>query len=75
MRNEKTIADLKIGESGVISDLVDDQLSLKLLQMGCTPGCKVKLSCKAPLGGPVCICVCGYNLSMRLEEAASITLE
>lgn len=70
----KTIADLRTGETGTVNDFTNDELSLQLMEMGCTPGCKVRMANKAPLGGPVCICVCGYNLSMRLEEAASITL-
>jgi len=70
----RTIADLKIGEYAQVADLTDEKLESKLLEMGCVPGCKIKMSCKAPFNGPLCICVCGYNLSLRKEEAASITV-
>ncbi len=70
----KTVADLHIGERGVICGFTDEETSLKLLEMGCLPGCEIELDRKAPLGDPICIKVCGYNLSMRLEEASTILL-
>ena len=33
----KTVADLKIGEKGIIVSFNDEVLSLKLLEMGCLP--------------------------------------
>ena len=70
----KTVRDLKVGEKGVISGLKDAGLSLKLLEMGCLPGTEVKLNSKAPFGDPVTIIVNDYTLSLRLDEAATITL-
>jgi ferrous iron transport protein A len=70
----RTAADLKIGEKGVICCFSDQEMSLKLLEMGCLPGSEIELRSKAPFGDPVCIKVLGYNLSMRLEEAATIKL-
>jgi ferrous iron transport protein A len=75
MRNSsKSVADLKIGEKAVISSFGDQNMSLKLLEMGCLPGCEIKLSGKAPLGCPLCITVSGYSLSLRKEEAATILI-
>ncbi|HEY8400029.1 MAG TPA: FeoA family protein [Cytophagaceae bacterium] len=71
---KKSVADLKVGEKGFICCFRDDDMSLKLLEMGCLPGSEVELSCKAPLGDPICIKVAGYNLSLRLNEAATIML-
>ena len=70
----KTVRDLKVGEKGIISNLKDAGLSLKLLEMGCLPGTEVKLNSKAPFGDPVTIIVNDYTLSLRLEEAATIQL-
>ena len=70
----KTVAHLNIGEKGIICGFSDEETSLKLLEMGCLPGCEIELDRKAPLGDPVCIKVCGYTLSMRLEEASTILL-
>lgn len=70
----KTVADLLIGERGTICGFTDEETSLKLLEMGCLPGCEIELDRKAPFGDPICIKVCGYTLSMRLEEASTILL-
>jgi ferrous iron transport protein A len=71
---KKSIADLKIGEKGIVCCFKDEEMSLKLLEMGCLPGSTVELSNKAPFGDPICIKVSGYNLSLRLEEAATVML-
>jgi ferrous iron transport protein A len=71
----KTIADLKIGEKGVIASFTDEWMSLKLLEMGCLPDSEVKLCCIAPLGDPICIKVCDYCLSLRKAEASTVILK
>jgi ferrous iron transport protein A len=71
----KTVADLRVGESGVINGFQNSSLTLKLLEMGFLPGSKVKLNFKAPLGDPLSIRVSGYNVSIRLDEAAMIILQ
>ena len=38
-----TIADLKKGEQGIITDSSSKNIPLKLLEMGCLPGNRVKL--------------------------------
>ncbi|NBA88771.1 ferrous iron transport protein A [Emticicia sp. CRIBPO] len=70
-----TVADLKLGEIGVINSFSDSKLSLKLLEMGCLPGTEVKLDFIAPLGCPFCISVGeNYQLSLRKSEAATINI-
>jgi ferrous iron transport protein A len=71
----KTVADLKVGESGIISGFQNSSLTLKLLEMGFLPGSMIKLNFKAPLGDPISIRVSGYNVSIRLDEAAMILLQ
>ncbi|TXK36622.1 ferrous iron transport protein A [Pontibacter qinzhouensis] len=72
---QRTVRDLKIGESGEISGLNDPEMALKLLEMGCLPGTSVKLNSKAPLGDPITIIVNDYTLSLRLDEAETILLK
>lgn len=74
LSQSKTIADLRKGETAVISKIVDNELALKLLEMGCLPGETVTLQHIAPLGDPVCIRVSGYSLSLRKQEASAIQL-
>ena len=75
MIKQKSIADLKLGESGVIQEFKDDEMSLKLLEMGCLPNSEVKLCAIAPLGDPICIKVCDYCLSLRKAEASLVLIK
>ena len=75
MGKTQTVNDLRKGESGIIRDLSDDQISLKLLEMGCVPGSTIRYEFAAPLGDPICVRVAGYHLSLRRAEAATIILE
>ena len=70
----RSVALLKPGESGIVEKFADDYISLKLLEMGVLPGTEVLMKFAAPLGDPICIRVAGYDLSLRLEEAATIML-
>ena len=74
MQTERTVADLKIGEKGIVVDFKDVAMSLKLLEMGCLPDTEITLDFVAPLGCPVGITVAGYHLSLRKREAATIVL-
>lgn len=47
----------------------------RLLDMGLTPGTKIRVIKRAPLGDPIEIEVRGYKLSLRLEEAGYIEVE
>ena len=53
----------------------NNDLFLKLMEMGCVPGELVKVEQIAPLGDPISITVAGYNLSLRLNEADNIFVE
>ena len=70
----RNVAQMKPGEVGVVSGFTDDHLSIKLMEMGCLPGAPVRFNFVAPLGDPICISVAGYELSLRLEEAATISI-
>lgn len=62
------------GESAVISGFTDEQLSVKLLEMGFLPGTVVHFNFSAPLGDPVCVNISGFDLSLRLDEASTIII-
>ena len=71
----KSVADLKPGESGTIRGFSDRIISLKLMEMGCLPGSEIKMNYAAPLGDPISYYVAGYNLTLRISEASSILIE
>lgn len=67
------LSELKVGQKARITSFTDDELSLKLLEMGCLPGTKVTIENIAPLGCPVCIRVNNNNqLAIRKSEAKTI---
>lgn len=72
--NSRNVAEMQPGETGVISGFEDNVIAVKLMEMGCLPGSLIRFNFSAPLGDPVCISVLGYELSLRLEEAASISI-
>jgi ferrous iron transport protein A len=71
---EKTVADMVPGETAIIAGFSDQDLSVKLLEMGFLPGTAVRFNFKAPLGDPICVSVSGYDLSLRMTEAATISI-
>jgi ferrous iron transport protein A len=72
--DQKTVATMKPGETAVISGFTDEQISVKLLEMGFLPGTVVRFNFSAPLGDPVCVNISGYDISLRLDEAITISV-
>lgn len=66
------LSDLSKGDTAVIDSFTNELTKLKLMEMGCLPGEKIKVSRHAPLGCPVAIKVANYTLSLRMEEAETI---
>ena len=71
----KTVADLHIGEKGIIENVCLNNIPLKLLEMGCMPGKKVELIQIAPFKDPLYIIVNGSHIAIRREVAALIELK
>jgi len=70
-----TIADLKKGERGIITDVSSEAIPLKLLEMGCLPGNAVELIQVAPFHDPMYLNINGSHLAIRKETAALILIE
>jgi ferrous iron transport protein A len=59
-----------------VRDVVgDDAVTLRLLEMGLTPGVVCRVIGRAPLGDPLEIEVRGYRLSIRRAEAARVAVD
>lgn len=71
----KNITHLKLHEKAIIKGFTDEELSVKLMEMGCLPGTEISLELIAPWGDPIAIEVAGYHLSLRKSEASSILIE
>jgi ferrous iron transport protein A len=70
-----TIADLKKGEKGIITDSSSKDIPLKLLEMGCLPGNEVRLLQLAPFADPMYLNVNDSFLAIRKKTAALIIIE
>ena len=71
-----TLASAKVGQSGRILQVEGmDDVAIRLLEMGLTPGIDFEMLGIAPLGDPIEIEIRGYRLSLRKSEAARISVE
>lgn len=69
------LSQLQPGQSGVVKEFTDLEMSVKLMEMGCLPGEMIFVDRFAPLGDPIAITVSGYQLSLRRHEASTIILD
>ena len=70
------LAAMHVGQKGhVVSIDGVDSVSLRLMEMGLTPGAHVKVVGAAPLGDPLELELRGYRLSVRKSEAARVQVE
>ena len=71
-----TVNDLKIGESGLITTVGGEgALRQHFLDMGVIPGAYVTVVKYAPMGDPVELRIHGYELTLRIDDAARIEVE
>ncbi len=72
----KLLSEFTVGEAGVIKAVAGEgKIRRRLFDMGVTPGADVLLRKKAPLGDPLEITIRGYELTLRVSEAACVTME
>ncbi len=69
------LSDLKPGQKALISHYENNEILLKLMEMGCVPGEKILVEQVAPLGDPISINISGYSLSLRINEAEHIFVD
>ena len=72
-----TLADFSVGMTGKISGFGKGKKEYrkKLLAMGLIKGTEFTVNRVAPMGDPVEIQIRGYNLSLRKDEAAIVSVE
>ena len=71
----KKLSQVKVGKQVIIKSFEQDEIYLKLMEMGCVPGELITVDQVAPLKDPISITVAGYRLSLRLDEADQIFVE
>jgi ferrous iron transport protein A len=71
-----TLAELRVGATASVREVQGfDDVALRLMEMGLTPGALVAVVGEAPLGDPLELEVRGYRLSVRRSEAQRIEVD
>lgn len=71
----QTLNALKPGSSGIVKKIGSSgALRRRIVDMGITPGVKIKVEKYAPFGDPVEISLHGYDLSIRKSDASQIEI-
>lgn len=69
----KTLADLRVGQEAVVSEVGGDRgVARRLMEMGLLPGTRLRIARVAPLGDPIEIRLRSYSLSIRRAEARGV---
>ncbi len=68
----KTVASLKRGDTAIIKSFDENEVPLKLLEMGCLPGNQIQMLQSAPFSDPLYLNVNGTHLAIRRETAEKI---
>ena len=72
----KTLKDVKVGETVVVSKLNGEgAVKRRIMDMGVTKGTTISVRKVAPLGDPIEVTVRGYELSIRKADAQLIMVE
>jgi ferrous iron transport protein A len=68
-----TLAELPLGQTATVKSIEGcDEIAVRLMEMGLTPGVEVKLIGSALLGDPLELEIRGYRLSLRKTEAQRV---
>ena len=72
-RIRTTLDRLPVGQSGIVESIAgDDEISIRLMEMGLVPETEFRVVGLAPLGDPIEIELRGYRLSLRRTEGQRV---
>lgn len=70
------LKDIQVGQTVTVIKLKGEgAVKRRIMDMGITKGTRIFVRKKAPLGDPIEITVRGYELSLRLSDAAMIEVK
>jgi ferrous iron transport protein A len=70
------LSNLAVGGTGKVASVLPlDEIGLRLMEMGITPGVDVRVIGTAPFGDPIELDIRGYRLSLRKTEASRVHLQ
>jgi ferrous iron transport protein A len=70
---QKRLSDVQVGGTATVSEVVgNDEVAIRLMEMGIVPGASISMIGVAPLGDPLEFSLRGYRLSLRRNEAQRV---
>jgi len=72
---KKTLSELKRGQIAIIHDISSNEIPLKLIEMGCIPGSKVKLVEVSQFTDPIYLQIEDTYLGIRKDTASHVIVE
>ena len=70
------LKDMKRGDSATVVGIGGrDMVKKRILDLGITKGCKIKMVRIAPLGDPVELELRGYRLTIRMSDAEFVEID
>ena len=70
------LSEMKEGQTGIITRIGGgNSLRRRILEMGLVKGTEVYVEKYAPLKDPLELIIKGYHVSLRVQEAAQITVD
>lgn len=70
-----TLDQLAIGDRALIKSYSEEDLALKLMELGMIPNELVTMIRKAPVGDPIAIKIGNSVLALRIDEASAVQIE
>ncbi|MCE2497128.1 MAG: ferrous iron transport protein A [Flavobacteriales bacterium] len=70
-----TLDQLAIGDRALIKSYSEEDVALKLMELGMIPNELVTMIRKAPAGDPVAIKIGNSVLALRVDEASAVGIE
>ena len=74
-RKLQSLAHVPVLHKAIILDYLDEDIPVKLLEMGLLPGNEVFVKGQAALKGALHVQVGSYSLALRLDEAVHILVD
>ena len=69
----KTLKDAKVGQTVTVAKLHGEgPVKRRIMDMGITKGVEIFVRKVAPLGDPIEVCLRGYELTLRKDDARKI---
>ena len=70
------LSELRVGTTAAVREVDgQDEIAVRLMEMGLIPGTTLTVVGVAPLGDPLELEVRGYRLSLRRSEAARVQVD